>query len=116
MLTNILFACMILISVGLNTLGQVLLKQGASQLSTSGLNNLPLLGGLVAYGFSTIFYIAVLSRFNLSTAYPVVLGLTVLFTTFSGMYWLGEKIAVTGWIGVGLMISGISAIAFGKIS
>ena len=112
MQSNLVFLILILLSVSLNTLAQTLLKQGAGQNPL----NIFLFGGLAAYGVSTIFYILVLGKFNLSVAYPVVIGLTVLATTMSGAIILGEKVSSVGWIGVGLMISGIIAIAFGKIS
>lgn len=103
---------LILVSVGLNTLAQTLLKLGAGQ----SLLNLYLVGGIVAYGVSTLLYILILGKLNLSLAYPVVIGLTVLFTTLTSSLLLGEKVLTVQWLGIGLMISGISAIAFGKIS
>ncbi|MBE9136856.1 small multidrug resistance protein [Nodosilinea sp. LEGE 07088] len=103
---------LILISVGFNTLAQALLKLGSGQ----SLFNLYLLGGVFVYGISTIFYILVLGKFNLSTAYPVVIGLTMISTTMAGVYFLGERMAFSQWIGIGLMLSGISAIAFAKPS
>jgi multidrug transporter EmrE-like cation transporter len=101
---------LVLTTVGLNTLAQVLLKLG------SGKNpfNPYLFSGILAYGLSTIIYIVVLSKSNLSIAYPVIIGLTVLATTIMGVFFLGEKVAPIYWIGIGLMMSGISAIAVGK--
>lgn len=112
MQSNLVFLILILLSVTLNTLAQTLLKLGSGQNPL----NMFLFGGLAAYGLSTVFYILVLGKFNLSVAYPVVIGLTVLATTMSGAIILSEKVSSVGWIGVGLMISGIFAIAFGKIS
>ncbi|MBD3885428.1 small multidrug resistance protein [Phormidium tenue FACHB-886] len=110
MTTNFLFSLLILLTVGLNTLAQMLLKLGSAQ---NPLNPY-LLGGVAAYGLSTIVYILVLGKFNLSVAYPVVIGLTVLATTVVGALVLREKVLSVQWIGVGLMISGICAIAFAK--
>jgi len=110
--SNFLFVILILLTVALNTIAQTLLKLGSGQNPL----NIFLFGGLVAYGLSTVFYILVLGKFNLSVAYPVVIGLTVLVTTISGAIVLSEKVSTVGWIGVGLMISGILAIAFGKVS
>lgn len=112
MSSNLLFVLLMLLTVALNTVAQTLLKLG----SGPNLLNLYLLGGLVAYGLSTVFYIKVLGKFNLSVAYPVVIGLTVLATTIAGAIILSEKVSPVGWIGVGLMIAGIFAIAFGKVS
>ena len=109
MMTFLIPGLLILITVGLNTLAQVLLKLGAGQNPL----NLYLLGGVLVYGISTIFYIMVLGKFNLSVAYPIVIGLTVISATIMGAMVLGEKVAIVQWIGIGLMISGISAITSG---
>lgn len=101
---------LILTTVGLNTIAQTLLKLGSGQ----NLLNFYLIGGITAYGLSTIFYISVLGKFNLSFAYPLVIGLTILATTISGAMMLGEKVSMSQWMGVGLMISAIFTIAFGK--
>lgn len=107
---HLLFVLLILVTVALNTLAQTLLKLGAGQ---NPLNPY-LLGGICAYGLSTVFYILVLGKFNLSVAYPVVIGLTVAATALSGAFLLREKVALVQWIGIGLMLSGISAIAIAK--
>jgi len=67
------------------------------------------------FAVSTVFYIVVLSKLNLSVTYPVVIGLTVVATTFRGSC-SGEEVPTIHWLGIGLMLSGISAIAFGKTS
>jgi multidrug transporter EmrE-like cation transporter len=125
MFTQLLFGLLILVSVGLNTAGQILLKQGATHAANAiqqeasywvAILNVPLLSGLVAYGLSTVFYIGVLSKLNLSMAYPIVIGLTVISTVMAGAILFTEKVPTVGWVGVGFILSGISAIAFGKIS
>lgn len=110
MLTKLLFTSLIFLTVILNTTAQVLLKSGASK----NLLNLYLLGGLITYGLSTVVYISVLSKLNLSVVYPVVIGLTVIATTMAGAFLLKEKVSSVNWIGIGLMLSGIFAVAFGK--
>ena len=107
---QIVFSLLILITVGLNTLAQNLLKLGAGQNPL----NIYLLGGICTYGLSTIFYVVVLGKLNLSVAYPVVIGLTILFTMLTGAVILREKILFLQWLGAGLMLSGIGAIALGK--
>ncbi len=109
MLSYFLPGLLILITVGLNTLAQALLKLGSGQNPL----NLYLCGGILTYGLSTVFYIVVLGKFNLSVAYPIIIGLTVLTTTIVGAFYLGEKVATVHWVGIGLMLSGIFAIASG---
>ena len=111
MLTPFLLPILIFVSVILNTFGQSLLKLGAGQNPL----NFYLFSGLVAYGVSTIFYVTVLGKLNVSVVYPVVIGLTILSTTFAGAFLLKEQISTLHWFGIGLMVSGISAIAVGKI-
>ncbi|MEM6256578.1 MAG: SMR family transporter [Cyanobacteria bacterium P01_D01_bin.156] len=102
---------LVLMSVILNTTGQSLLKLGSGQNPL----NIYLFGGLFAYGISTIFYVAVLGKLNVSVVYPVVIGLTIVSTTFAGAFLLKEQVSTLQWLGIGLMLSGISAVALGKI-
>lgn len=110
MLNSILLILYLFSAVALNSAGQTLLKLGSGQSPL----NFHILGGLVAYGLGTAFYILVLGKFNLSFAYPVVIGLTIIATTISGAILLAEKVSATHWFGIGLVLSGIFVIARGK--
>lgn len=110
MFAHLFFILLILTSVGLNTLGQTLLKLGSGQNPL----NLYLLGGIAAYGLSTIFYVLVLGKVNLSIAYPLMIGLTLVATTICSAVLLREKIFPLHWVGLGLILSGLSAIALAK--
>ena len=112
MQNHLLLGLLVLMTVGLNTLAQLLLKLGASQTFL----NFNLLGGLVVYGLSTVVYILILGKLNLSAIYPVVIGLTVFSVTVTGAWLLNEKVTNIQWVGLGLMLSGILTIAFGKIA
>ena len=110
--SSLVLMLLILGSVILNTLGQMLLKSGAGQ----GIVNFTVFAGLVAYAISTASYLLILKRLNVSVAYPLVFGLTIIATTLAGANVLKESVTVQQWMGVGLVISGICAISFGKIS
>ena len=110
MLNNILLIIFIFLAAALNTGGQVFLKMGSGQSPF----NLYLVGGLALYAISTVFYILILGKFNLSVAYPTVIGLTLIATTISGIFFLAENVTFIQWIGIGLMIAAISAISIGK--
>ena len=74
----------ILTSVFLGAIGQVLVKLGASKLDInfsidhllntiiSILKNFPLMLGIISYGVSFLLWIKVLSKVELSYAYPMV--------------------------------------------
>lgn len=107
---QLFFGLLILVTVALGTTAQTLLKLGSS----GNLINIYLLGGICAYGLSAIFYVLVLGKFNLSVAYPVVIGLTIIATTIAGAVLLKEKISFLHWMGLGLILSGVGAIIFTK--
>ncbi|MGB3298803.1 MAG: SMR family transporter [Phormidesmis sp.] len=107
---NLLLSGLILVTVGLNTFAQILFKFGAGNSFLSPY----LLGGIAAYGLSTVVYISILSKFNLSVAYPVVIGLTVLVTTVASALLLREKVSLINWAGISLIVSGVCAVAYGR--
>lgn len=98
------------ISVILNTTGQILLKFG----SAHGMINWNVLGGVTAYAMSTVSYLLVLRRLDVSVAYTLVFGLTIVATTVAGANIFKEQVSIQQWMGVGLVISGICAIGFGN--
>jgi small multidrug resistance pump len=102
-----LFYLLIVITVSFNTLAQLLLKAGSGK----SFINIYLLGGILAYGVSTLMYISLLKKINLSLAYPLVIGLTVITTTVLGSALFHERVEPIAWVGIGLMLSGIWAIS-----
>ena len=104
------FFLLIGVTVGLNVFAQLMLKAGSNQ----SLLNINLFLGLLAYGLSTVIYIKILGRLNLSVAYPTVIGLTVLGTAISGRFFLGERLNSAQWIGIGAVLFGICLISIKK--
>lgn len=107
---------LLLITVGLNVAGQLLMKQGMSQMGAisgpiqeMGLSvirafaNPYVLGGVGAYGLSSIFWLILLSRVELSYAYPA-LSLGYVLITLISAFFLGESVTGTRWLSV-LVIS-----------
>lgn len=76
--------------------------------------NIYLLIGIRCYGLSTTFYVLVLGKFNLSVAYPIVIGLTVATTVIAGIIIFKEKVSMLQLIRIILLFSGITAIALAK--
>lgn len=109
-LSPILLPVMIVGMAILNTTAQVLLKQGSGK----GLLNFYVLGGLSVYGLSAFLYIWLLSKINISFVYPVTIGLTIIATAIAGVALFRERMLPVQWVGIGLIISGISAIVLAK--
>ena len=62
------------------------------------------LGGFVLYGLGAVVWLGVLSKWEVSKAYPLV-GLGFVFTVVVG-YLLGEQITLTRVLGVALICAG----------
>jgi drug/metabolite transporter (DMT)-like permease len=104
----------IFVSGAFNAGGQLLFKA-----ARFGHANAPMLAmftrvetwaGFLAYGLSSIMWLWVLSRAQLSYAYPI---LALTFPIVVGMSALlfGESISLLRWMGVGLILCGVSLLA-----
>jgi multidrug transporter EmrE-like cation transporter len=115
---------LILISVLLSSGSQVLLKFGMSapdiqialaqtdkplQIAIAIVTSPLVLGGLFCFGLSALFWLFVLSKIPLSTAYPFV-ALGIVVTAISGRMLLGEPISAIKAVGIVLIVSGVLAI------
>ena len=113
---------LILISAVAGVAGQTVMKIGVSQPgaaeATSGLLSLVLLilrsplllGGLALYGIGALAWIAVLSRLDLSLAYPF-LALNFVLIQVSSRFILGESVPWVRWLGVIAICVGIVLVA-----
>lgn len=68
------------------------------------------LGGLALYGIGAVAWIAVLSRLDLSLAYPL-LALNFVLITVSSRFFLGESIPSMRWLGILVICVGIVIVA-----
>lgn len=66
--------------------------------------------GLVLYGVGALAWIAVLSRIDLSVAYPF-LALNFVLVTVSSQFLLGESVPGMRWLGVLVICGGILLVA-----
>lgn len=110
---------LLLITVGLNVAGQLLMKQGMSQVGAIGGSlavmtesvlraflNPYVIGGVGAYGLSSIFWLILLSRVELSYAYPA-LSLGYVLVTLVGAFLLGEDVSNLRWLSVAVICVGV---------
>lgn len=110
-----------LISILLGAFAQYFLKVGVSGLSEGPLSmgKLPALLsslqfwlGCGAYGLSLLFWLYVLSKMELSKAYPMV-SLGYVFSMIIAYLWLDESINAMKIFGVILIITGVVCISRG---
>lgn len=115
---------LILTSVIGGVIGQLFFKAGVSRLGPIGgeaVANLPqllaaiamnplIILGLGCYGFSTVLWIIVLSRVDLSMAYPM-LGLGYVFVLLTSWLIFGETINAARWTGALMIVAGVVLVA-----
>jgi undecaprenyl phosphate-alpha-L-ara4N flippase subunit ArnF len=112
-------------SIGLSALGQLCMKAGMLQaeggfatLDLQSLASSPavawILAGLVAYGFSMLSWLTVLTRFTLSSAYPL-LSLSYVLVYVGATHWprLMETATPTRTLGTLLIAVGVALVARG---
>lgn len=109
---------LILVSVFLGAIGQVLVKYGAVNLQLnftakylipsiiSILKNFPVMCGIISYGLSFLLWIKVLSKVELSYAYPMVSLGYVIVMIFS-YFLFKENISFVRILGVAFIIAGV---------
>ncbi|NLO06730.1 MAG: hypothetical protein GX131_12965 [candidate division WS1 bacterium] len=108
---------MLLVAVSLGAGGQMCLKFGVDQLGGGGLVAVIkgiftpyVFAGFVLYGLSSIIYLMVLARLDLSFAYPFV-ALSFVFVTLLSWWLLQEQIPGLRIIGLVLIMGGVLTVA-----
>ncbi len=97
-------------------LGGIYLKKGAHRFKLnlkSLITNKYLIGGVILYGLGTVIYILALRWGNLSILYPLI-SITYIWIAVLSQKMLGEKMNKYKWIGIGLILVGVSLIGLGK--
>ena len=106
----------IIVSTIVGGYGSILLKKGADRLKfrfKSLIRNTPLIGGLIIYVLGTVAYIIALRGGELSLLYPLVSTQYVWICIFSQKL-LGEKMNKWKWLGITLILIGVSFIGLGS--
>lgn len=112
-----LWAILLIISASLlGAFGPILLKK-ASAKSLSKLSSLAtnyhLLGGVALYAVGTLLFIPALKGGELSVLYPFV-SLSYIWVSLLSVKFLGEKMNKYKWLGIALIIIGVSFIGIGS--
>jgi len=101
--------CTILISSA-----QVLYKFGASKISFDPsifLTNYPVMMGLGLYVIGVFIFVKALKEGDLSVLYPVI-ATSYIWVSLGSMFFFNEPMNVWKWIGVFLIVFGVSIIGF----
>lgn len=112
-----------LLSIALSVAAQFFLKAGMSDLNVRAAMNQPfslgtvlsiitnkyVLGGFILYGLGAVIWLGVLSKWDVSKAYPLV-GLGFVFTMLVGLT-LGEEISASRATGAILICTGVYLIS-----
>jgi len=114
---------LILLGVLLNACAQILLKTGMNQIghftfspenvlpiSLKVIGNFPIMSGLVCYALSVIVWLMVLSRVQVSYAYPM-LSIGYIVSALAGYYLLGEDLSLIRMTGIVVIIAGVYLIS-----
>lgn len=114
---------LILLGVLLNSSAQLLLKAGMSQIGYFEFSlanalpiaykvmlNLPIVGGITLYVVSVVVWLLVLSRVEVSFAYPMI-SLGYVINAIAAYYLFGEPLTSMRMLGIFIIISGVYLVA-----
>ncbi|MBI4144396.1 EamA family transporter [Candidatus Woesearchaeota archaeon] len=112
-MTNIFAVFLVIVGTIIGSFGALFLKQGSASFSLNikgVLRNWRVLLGLFLYGVSTIPFIYALKFGDVSVLYPVT-SLTNIWVCLLGQFVLKERMNVTKWVGIALIINGVISIS-----
>lgn len=117
---------LIIVAMLIGVVGQLCLKAGMNQVGKIDVINwsqpLQVFGpaftrplvwlGLIAYAASAMLWLIVLSRFDLSYAYPMLASMYVVIPVVSRLF-LGESIPPLRWLGMFVVLMGVVLVSRG---
>jgi len=107
---------LVILATLVGAFGPILLKKGSSKkLSNirSLMSNYHLIGGVTLYVIGTILFIPALKGGDLSILYPFI-ALTYVWVSLLSVRFLGEKMSTIKWMGIALILIGVSLIGIGS--
>ncbi len=107
----------LIFAILLGAFGSLYFKIGAEKLTKNFrdlLKNFALIKGAILYGTSALFYIVALRGGELSVLYPVV-ATGYIVVCFLSVKFLHEKMNREKWLGIALIILGVSFIGLGSV-
>jgi len=113
-MTTELWAVLLVLFVTLpSAFGPILIKKGSSRGVRKFYKNPNLLAGLGIYGVSAIFFTIALRGGELSVLYPLV-SVGYVWVSLLSVKYLNEKMNSSKWLGVLLIVAGVSLIGLGS--
>ena len=116
MATQLWAVGLVVLATLIGSFGPILLKKASSK-SLSKISSLAtnyhLFGGVSLYAIGTILFIPALKGGELSVLYPFI-ALTYIWVSLLSVKFLGEKMNRFKWLGIALIIIGVSLIGFGN--
>ncbi len=116
MATELWAVLLVVFGTGIGAFGPIFLKRASNSFgfNINGIiKNKNLIFGLFFYGIGTITFIPALKGGELSVLYPLV-ALGYVYVAFLSKIMLKEKITFLKWLGVSLIILGVSLIGMGS--
>lgn len=115
---NLTILSIILVNIGnvLGALGSLFIKKGADKFRLnlkSIVKNREIVFGVLFYGVATVLFVPALKFAPLSILYPFV-ALTYVWITFFSIKFLKEKMNSFKWIGIILIMIGVTFIGLGS--
>lgn len=115
MKTELWSIILVLVATSLGSFGPLFLKKASGNVAFNLkqlLQNRNLIIGLMFYGVATIMFIPALKGGELSVLYPLV-ALVYVWVSFLSVKFLNEKMNLMKWLGVALILLGVTLIGLG---
>lgn len=116
MTTQLWAVGLVVLGAVIGAFGPILLKKGSAEFGfylRRNLKNKYLMGGVLCYILATVFFIPALRGGDLSFLYPLV-SLGYIWVSLLSVKFLGEKMNFFKWLGVVLIIAGVSLVGIGS--
>ncbi len=95
--------------------GQYLYKLGAGSLKLEPLalvTNYPVIAGLSFYFIAAVLLMYALKHAELSVVYPFI-GMGYVWVAFLAFFFFSEQLMLINWLGIGLIVAGVSLVGYG---
>jgi len=100
----------VFLKIGMNQVGEIG-ERSAMEFGLSSITNIFVLLGLAGYVSSVTGYIVVLSKTNLSVAYPILMSTGYALVVLVSFIFLKEPFSTVKWFGIAFILIGVILIS-----